>query len=102
MTDRTRPTGTVYLAPLGSTPLGLNTTGNMVWATKDDDALHVAPSIGRVDFIRPPLGYRLPVINLCECGHTDRQHLRRTGRCKGLDTYDCPCTCPSHDPTPDD
>lgn len=40
----------------------------------------------------------------CTCGHDDNEHARGRGRCTGLDSYDCPCACPSfeHDTNLDD
>ena len=32
---------------------------------------------------------------LCECGHLDLMHTNHRGKCKGLDSYGCPCECPS-------
>lgn len=31
----------------------------------------------------------------CTCFHDSTEHVRGTGRCKGTDSYDCPCACPS-------
>lgn len=31
----------------------------------------------------------------CECGHIRWQHLR--SGCRGMDSYSCPCKCPSFD-----
>jgi hypothetical protein len=33
----------------------------------------------------------------CTCRHTVDTHLRRTGRCRGTDSYGQPCACPSFD-----
>lgn len=38
----------------------------------------------------------------CTCGHDAAEHSRGKGRCAGLDSYECLCTCPSFDPDPDD
>lgn len=34
----------------------------------------------------------------CECGHEPEKHDGRggQGRCRGLDSYGCPCECPSY------
>ena len=31
----------------------------------------------------------------CTCNHHSKSHIRGRGRCKDLDSYDCPCACPS-------
>lgn len=32
---------------------------------------------------------------LCECSHFSMFHADGSGRCSGLDSYGCPCECPS-------
>lgn len=39
---------------------------------------------------------------ICTCGHDVAAHSRGKGRCAGVDSYGCLCTCPSFDPHPDD
>lgn len=40
----------------------------------------------------------------CTCGHGTSRHLNSAQRCRGLDSYESPCECPSfeHDPEQDD
>jgi hypothetical protein len=33
----------------------------------------------------------------CECRHLPDEHVGKTGHCQGLDSYECPCACPSYD-----
>lgn len=33
----------------------------------------------------------------CACGHDYADHKRYGGSCKGLDSYECPCECPSYE-----
>ena len=33
--------------------------------------------------------------HLCMCNHDNAAHVKRTGKCRGRDSYDCACQCPS-------
>lgn len=33
----------------------------------------------------------------CGCKHAYGDHKRHGGHCKELDSYDCPCQCPSYE-----
>lgn len=33
----------------------------------------------------------------CACGHEYNEHQRYGSHCKGVDSYQCPCECPSYE-----
>lgn len=46
----------------------------------------------------------MQALDTCTCFHDSTERVRRTGHCRGTDSYDCPCVCPSfeHDANLDD
>lgn len=32
---------------------------------------------------------------VCDCNHRESEHDPGGGHCRGLDSYGCPCSCPS-------
>lgn len=74
-------------------------------------ALQIRRSIDTVKKMRrlpAPVIYRLSdqpgdaYVMPCSCGHRYDEHATHSQRCQGLDSYDCPCECPSYEANPND